>query len=683
MGRQDVIAGRGAVELYLKDSLLIRGLQNAEKRFEKFGNKVRAFGSRLIKIGAGVTAVGGTIVAALARPTLAAAEMQEVMSKFSVVFGENADAVKKWGDDYAAEVGRSEKQLANFLSSNQDLLVPIGIDPRAATDMSKTLSKLSIDLASFNSGEGITDEQAHGDLQAALTGSGEVMKKYGVILNEAAVKQELLNQGIKSKNATEQEKVLARLAIIQRGTTAAQGDAIRTADSFTNQMKALNAEVSNASVAIGDALLPILTPLVKQAVEIVKKITEWAKQNQEMVRWVLKAAAVIIGLGAAITVAGGAFVAAGAIISGIGAVLGAAAGIVTFLVSAVSALFTPMGLLAAAVVAGIVAWARYTESGKATIKFITQVFGKLFAVGKQTIGGIVSALLNGDLEKATKIGFTGMRLAALTILNEISTAIGGVWGDTIAGIGSAILNGDFMKAWDLALGSMWLGWQQFTSNIVSFFAEAAKAIVGAFGELHNALAKLSLRAVQGTFNPIRIATKALTGFDLDKLTNDHIRQGIDNIYGPAIEGLNEWQRSFEKSSEQAADVLKKNLGGSMQDVQSEIAATQDKLDKLTAKPIVIQLNEEFEGTDGSGGDGPDRKFGKPKAAGTSVTFSASALVALGAGGGQWRPAEKAIANAVEKQARVQERQGGRLIELSRQANRTLEKVNDNLTVGSK
>ena len=95
--------------------------------------------------------------------------------------------------------------------------------------MSKQITALATDLASFNN---LADDDVLRDLHAALTGSGEVMKKYGVIVSEAAVKQELLNQGLDPKNATEQQKVMARLAIIMRGTTAAQGDAARSAGSF-------------------------------------------------------------------------------------------------------------------------------------------------------------------------------------------------------------------------------------------------------------------------------------------------------------------------------------------------------------------------------------------------------------------------------------------------------------------
>ena len=44
-------------------------------------------------------------------------------------------------------------------------------------------------------------------------------------------------------------KVMARMAIIMRGTTAAQGDAVRTGGSFANQMKRLKGSLADVAAA--------------------------------------------------------------------------------------------------------------------------------------------------------------------------------------------------------------------------------------------------------------------------------------------------------------------------------------------------------------------------------------------------------------------------------------------------
>lgn len=251
-------AGKAHVEMGLKgQTTVLKGLASLKAGI---GNVAAGIAKAGIAAGAAVGALAGAGAVVLFKNSIAAAsDFQETMSKFNVVFGENAAAMKSWGDTFASAVGRSKGEVASFLAGSQDLLVPMGLDPTAAMGMSKSLTQLTYDMASFNNK---ADADVMNDLQAALTGSGEVMKKYGVVLNETAIKQELLNQGLDPKNATEAQKAIARYNIILAGTTAAQGDAIRTADGFANQTKTLKATWDDFQVMLGEKLLPMMTELV-------------------------------------------------------------------------------------------------------------------------------------------------------------------------------------------------------------------------------------------------------------------------------------------------------------------------------------------------------------------------------------------------------------------------------------
>lgn len=241
-------------------SVGLKGKAAVSKGLANISARVTNLSAGFVRMGAaGIAALGAAGLAgglyALTKSIGAASNMQETMNKFNVVFGESSGEVKKWSDNTANAFGRSKKQLADFLSSSQDLLVPMGLNADAALGMSKGLSTLAMDLASFNN---VSDADAMNDLQAALTGSGEVMKKYGVIVSEATVKQQLLNNGIDPKNATEAQKAMARYNIILEGTSAAQGDVARSSGSYANQLKALQAHVDNLFVTIGGSVLPVL-----------------------------------------------------------------------------------------------------------------------------------------------------------------------------------------------------------------------------------------------------------------------------------------------------------------------------------------------------------------------------------------------------------------------------------------
>ena len=411
-------AASAFVELTLQQSAFRRGLSNAERNLASSAAKMRKIGG--VILGAG-TALATPFIAGIR----AASRMEETMAKFEVVFGEASGSVKKWSDTFANRVGRSRQQIADFLASSQDLFIPLGFDEQKATQLSQTLTSLSVDLASFNNK---SDADAQRDLQSALTGSSEVMKKYGVIVNEAAVKQQLLNDGFDPKVATDQQKVLARLNIILAGTAAAQGDAVRSGSSFANQWKRLQGNIDDAFSAIGQAILPTVSKVVESINVVVGSISNWLRLNSGLVRAsagvvlaIIAAGAAILGLGVAISAGLTAFGLMASAVGALSAVLGGIATIATAVGAAVVGfIVSPIGLTIVAITAAVAAFLVYTEAGQNLINFFTQNFGQIFEVVSQTIGGIVNALNAGQLALAAEIGFRGMQVAILSVLNAIT-----------------------------------------------------------------------------------------------------------------------------------------------------------------------------------------------------------------------------------------------------------------------
>lgn len=325
-------AGKAFIELFLDDSKAIRSLRTFGRRLESVGNRIASFGAVTVGIGGGILAAG------LAPAVKLASDYQETLSKFKVVYGDLASAQKVWVDEFAAAVGRSRLELTGFAAEFQDLLVPIGVDEKKAAEVSRVLTQLSVDIASFNNEQ---DADVANNLSAALTGSGEVMKQYGVIVNETAVKQELLNKAINPKEATEAQKVLARLDIILRSTTNAQGDAIRTAGGFANQLKKIRSQITDTAVEIGSALLPTLTRLVTQLSKFGEPVAKFIRGNQSIVTATAVGVAGLTGLGAAA-------IAGGLALSGFGTVATTSAAIVGVLGGPITAVAAGVLLAVAA-----------------------------------------------------------------------------------------------------------------------------------------------------------------------------------------------------------------------------------------------------------------------------------------------------------------------------------------------
>jgi hypothetical protein len=115
---------------------------------------------------------------------------------------------------------------------------------------------LSADLASFSN---TTPEEAAMALGAALRGEAEPIRKFGVLMDEASLKQEALALNLISttKEAlTPQQKVLAANALILKQTADAQGDVARTSSSAANQQRIMSATLEDVQAKLGEKLLP-------------------------------------------------------------------------------------------------------------------------------------------------------------------------------------------------------------------------------------------------------------------------------------------------------------------------------------------------------------------------------------------------------------------------------------------
>jgi len=227
-----------------------------------------------------MTQVGRSMTIGLTAPLViaaglfvkAAADAEETENRFKQVFGSLSDDAGAFANELGDAVGRSSIKIMDGLSTFQSFSVGMGFAREGAAEMSKSIQTLALDFASFNN---ISDDEAMQRFISALSGSSEVLDRFGINIKASALDLELQAQGLASSTAeaTEQQKVIARLAIIMRAMTdqGATGDAIRTQDSFTNQMKRLNDAFLDFRVQLGRDIIPALVGLVTAAGNALEK----------------------------------------------------------------------------------------------------------------------------------------------------------------------------------------------------------------------------------------------------------------------------------------------------------------------------------------------------------------------------------------------------------------------------
>ena len=200
-----------------------------------------------------------------------ASRAQELKSKFDVTFGQAAPKARTELANFGDVVGRSNLDLQEMGANIQAVLSAMGMNKTEAADLSVELTKLSVDMAAFNNA---SDADVLVALRAAISGEYESMKKYGIVINEARIQQELFNMGVEggTKAATAAEKAQARFNIIMQSTKDAQGAAAREADSYSNVSKGLEAALTDLHAALGERLIPAMTDFKKATTGVIETI---------------------------------------------------------------------------------------------------------------------------------------------------------------------------------------------------------------------------------------------------------------------------------------------------------------------------------------------------------------------------------------------------------------------------
>lgn len=254
-----------------------KGLSVVNKGMASVGNAIKTAGKTMaIGVAAAGTAAGVLGVKALEM----GADAEEMLNKYNVVFSGMTDTVDKWATEYAKSVGRSTFDTKEYLSNIADLQIGLGMTKDEAFDLSKKIVTLGTDLASFNN---LQDDEAIDALSKAMLGEAESAKKLGLLLNVDRVKAYAEAQGLVWKEVTDAQKAQLVYNLALEQSENATGDAERSAESYTNQMKALKLSIKDSATELGMKLIPVATKLVRFINNrVTPNLDEWINKGFEL-----------------------------------------------------------------------------------------------------------------------------------------------------------------------------------------------------------------------------------------------------------------------------------------------------------------------------------------------------------------------------------------------------------------
>lgn len=200
---------------------------------------------------------------------------QEDLNLFTVALGQYAAEAQNYVEKVSDVMGIDPAQWLRNQGVFNTLLTGFGDTAERAQLMSQNLTQLGYDLSSFFN---ISIEDAMQKLQSGISGELEPLRRLGYDLSQARLEQTALNLGIKESvaNMTQAEKAELRYYAIMTQVTTAQGDMARTLEAPANQLRILQAQLTQAARAIGNIFIPALNAILPYAIAVVQVIREIA-----------------------------------------------------------------------------------------------------------------------------------------------------------------------------------------------------------------------------------------------------------------------------------------------------------------------------------------------------------------------------------------------------------------------
>lgn len=296
--------------------------KEAEKGLKSLKQKGESLASVGKKLSLGVT----TPIVTMGTASLkAAADAAEMESKFDTVFKNISKEADAWATTYANAIGRSKYEIKEAISNQADLYFGMGFTADEAYELSKQVTTLGYDLASFNN---VNDAQAVDAMTKALMGETESAKMLGVNLTDTIMETSEFTKatGKSWKELSMAEKAQVRYKEAVKQSSNAIGDAEKTSDSFTNMVKRLKGQLSEIGVEIGKVILPAADKIVKVLSGVLDKVLKFTKENPKLAATIVAIAGAIAAVGPTLWIVGkltalfASFpVSAGLLIGGLGA----------------------------------------------------------------------------------------------------------------------------------------------------------------------------------------------------------------------------------------------------------------------------------------------------------------------------------------------------------------------------
>lgn len=203
-------------------------------------------------------------------------QLTEVQNVIDKSFGIYQDKLNSFANNAIDSYGISELTAKKIASRYQSMAGAMGFAQSKAANMSVEMTKLAADMASFYD---VPVADVAEDLEAAYTGLTRPLRKYGLDLTQATLKEWAMRNGMDSniKAMTQAEKTWLRYQYIMANTKTVQGDFLDTAESWHNVLTRLTESFKAFGTIVGGVFINAFKPVLQALNAVMAKVIQFAK----------------------------------------------------------------------------------------------------------------------------------------------------------------------------------------------------------------------------------------------------------------------------------------------------------------------------------------------------------------------------------------------------------------------
>lgn len=441
--------------------------------------------------------------------------LTEVENVVRQTFGQYESLINNFAKTSIEKFGMSELSAKQFASRFQAMGTALDIPRGKMADMSIRLTELAGDMASFYD---VSQEDIAKSLQSVFSGTTAPMRRYGIDLTQATLKEWALKQGLDANisSMTQAQKAMLRYQYVLAHTTNITGDFARTADTWHNQITMLKENFKALGAVVGGGLINAFKPFIKVLNAVLQKVISFAEM-------------VTNALG---SIFGWRYEASkGAGISGLADDIGSASDGMDDLSDAAGSAGKNTG--------GI---AKNAKKAKKEIQQATRAFDELKVISKQSKDNTSGSGNKGSGSgSGSGGGDTGKLVQTDTIFKKFESDI-----KDLEGLGKAI-SGSLVKA----VGG--IEWDKIYAKASGFGTGLAEFLNGLFSEDKNGNSVFTATAdvIAGALNTAIFASKGFTDkFDF-KTFGKNVAHGFNRFFKKfkwkqCAEAINGWVDGFWK-----------------------------------------------------------------------------------------------------------------------------------------